>query len=43
MVGRELQKIRPNGEDHPGLIGGKMKGRAVQNIDKRKTMIDLKR
>ena len=41
MVGRELRKIGPNGEDHPGPVrGGETKG--APGIDIRRMMIDLK-
>ena len=42
MVGRELQKFRPKGEDHQGLIGGRVREQTMQDIDMRRTTIDSK-
>ena len=42
MVGRELQKFRPNGEDHQGLIGGRVRGQRMQDIGAGGTTIDSK-
>ena len=43
MVGRELQKIRPYGEDHQGLVRGREGvGRAGRNSNGKK-IDDLKK
>ena len=42
MVGRELQKIRPYGEDHQGLVGGRG-GVVLANIHKNGTTMGVLR